>query len=53
MIVRGYKSVMGSRVLVFAPLVVLSAIFGAFASLPHSPFPGGRLFQAQFSALGA
>ena len=32
-IVRGYKSAMGSRVLVFAPLVVLSGIFGAFASL--------------------
>lgn len=27
--------------------------FDAFASLPHYPFPGGRLFQAQFSALGA
>ena len=27
--------------------------FDAFASLPHYPFPGGRRFQAQFSALGA
>ena len=27
--------------------------FDALASLPHYPFPGGRLFQAQFSALGA
>ncbi|SFX07218.1 NAD(P)/FAD-dependent oxidoreductase [Marinospirillum alkaliphilum] len=25
----------------------------AFASLPHYPFPGGRLFQVPFSALGA
>ncbi|WP_137972016.1 FAD-binding oxidoreductase [Pseudomonas sp. F(2018)] len=27
--------------------------FDAFASLPHYPFPGGRLFQVPFSALGA
>jgi diguanylate cyclase (GGDEF)-like protein len=32
-IARGYMSASGSRVLVFAPLIVLSAIFGAFASL--------------------
>ena len=27
--------------------------FDAFADLPHYPFPGGRLFQVPFSALGA
>ncbi|WP_285962119.1 NAD(P)/FAD-dependent oxidoreductase [Pseudomonas tohonis] len=27
--------------------------FDAFASLPHYPFPGGRLFQVPFSAIGA
>jgi gamma-glutamylputrescine oxidase len=27
--------------------------FDAFANLPHYPFPGGRLFQVPFSALGA
>lgn len=27
--------------------------FDAFASLPHYPFPGGRLFQVPFIALGA
>ncbi|KAA0873617.1 NAD(P)/FAD-dependent oxidoreductase [Nitrincola tapanii] len=27
--------------------------FDAFASLPHYPFPGGRLLQVPFSALGA
>jgi gamma-glutamylputrescine oxidase len=27
--------------------------FDAFADLPHYPFPGGRLFQIPFSALGA
>lgn len=27
--------------------------FDAFAGLPHYPFPGGRLFQVPFSALGA
>ncbi|WP_068826444.1 NAD(P)/FAD-dependent oxidoreductase [Pseudomonas sp. BMS12] len=27
--------------------------FDAFASLPHYPFPGGRLFQVPFSAMGA
>ena len=27
--------------------------FDAFATLPHYPFPGGRLFQVPFSALGA
>ena len=27
--------------------------FDAFAGLPHYPFPGGRMFQAPFSALGA
>lgn len=25
----------------------------AFASLPHYPFPGGRLFRVPFTALGA
>ncbi|WP_061242371.1 FAD-binding oxidoreductase [Ectopseudomonas composti] len=27
--------------------------FDAFAGLPHYPFPGGRLFQVPFSAIGA
>ena len=27
--------------------------FDAFATLPHYPFPGGRLFQVPFSAIGA
>ena len=27
--------------------------FDAFASLPHYPFPGGRLFQVPFTAMGA
>ena len=27
--------------------------FDAFADLPHYPFPGGRLFQVPFSAMGA
>ncbi|WP_152205536.1 NAD(P)/FAD-dependent oxidoreductase [Marinobacter changyiensis] len=27
--------------------------FDAFASLPHYPFPGGRLFRVPFTALGA
>lgn len=27
--------------------------FDAFADLPHYPFPGGRMFQVPFSALGA
>lgn len=27
--------------------------FDAFAGLPHYPFPGGRMFQVPFSALGA
>ncbi|MCJ8167701.1 NAD(P)/FAD-dependent oxidoreductase [Atopomonas sediminilitoris] len=27
--------------------------FDAFASLPHYPFPGGRLFSIPFSAIGA
>ncbi len=27
--------------------------FGAFARLPHHPFPGGRLFRVPFTALGA
>lgn len=27
--------------------------FDAFASLPHFPFPGGRLFRVPFTALGA
>ncbi|GAB2783285.1 FAD-binding oxidoreductase [Halomonas shantousis] len=27
--------------------------FDAFAGIPHLPFPGGRLFQVPFSALGA
>jgi gamma-glutamylputrescine oxidase len=27
--------------------------FDAFADLPHYPFPGGRLFQVPFSAIGA
>jgi len=27
--------------------------FDAFATLPHYPFPGGRLFQVPFSAMGA
>lgn len=27
--------------------------FDAFASLPHYPFPGGRLFQVPFSSIGA
>ena len=27
--------------------------FDAFASLPHYPFPGGRLFRIPFTALGA
>lgn len=27
--------------------------FDAFAGLPHYPFPGGRLFQVPFSAMGA
>ncbi len=27
--------------------------FDAFASLPHYPFPGGRLFQVPFTAIGA
>ena len=27
--------------------------FDAFSGLPHYPFPGGRMFQAPFSALGA
>ncbi|TWI58688.1 gamma-glutamylputrescine oxidase [Pseudomonas duriflava] len=27
--------------------------FDAFASLPHYPFPGGRMMQVPFSALGA
>lgn len=27
--------------------------FDAFATLPHYPFPGGRLFQVPFSAVGA
>ncbi|MDX1633722.1 MAG: FAD-binding oxidoreductase [Marinobacter sp.] len=27
--------------------------FNAFASLPHYPFPGGRLFRVPFTALGA
>ena len=27
--------------------------FDAFASLPHYPFPGGRLFRVPFTAMGA
>ncbi|MDH1012452.1 FAD-binding oxidoreductase [Pseudomonas nicosulfuronedens] len=27
--------------------------FDAFATLPHYPFPGGRMFQVPFSAIGA
>ncbi|MFZ5958539.1 NAD(P)/FAD-dependent oxidoreductase [Pseudomonas knackmussii] len=27
--------------------------FDAFADLPHYPFPGGRMFQVPFSAIGA
>ena len=27
--------------------------FDAFGSLPHSPFPGGRLFRVPFTAMGA
>ncbi|MCP1622168.1 NAD(P)/FAD-dependent oxidoreductase [Pseudomonas nitroreducens] len=27
--------------------------FDAFANLPHYPFPGGRMFQVPFSAIGA
>ncbi|MGE8359237.1 NAD(P)/FAD-dependent oxidoreductase [Pseudomonas sp.] len=27
--------------------------FDAFATLPHYPFPGGRMFQVPFSAMGA
>ena len=27
--------------------------FDAFASLPHFPFPGGRLFRVPFTAMGA
>ena len=27
--------------------------FGAFARLPHHPFPGGRLFRVPFTAMGA
>ncbi|MFX1681402.1 hypothetical protein PV762_19445 [Mitsuaria sp. CC2] len=27
--------------------------FDAFASLPHYPFPGGRLLRIPFTALGA
>lgn len=27
--------------------------FDAFAGLPHYPFPGGRMFQVPFSAIGA
>lgn len=27
--------------------------FGAFARLPHYPFPGGRLFRVPFTAMGA
>ncbi|WP_447751262.1 NAD(P)/FAD-dependent oxidoreductase [Pseudomonas nicosulfuronedens] len=27
--------------------------FDAFADLPHYPFPGGRIFQVPFSAIGA
>jgi gamma-glutamylputrescine oxidase len=27
--------------------------FGAFARLPHHPFPGGRLLRVPFTAIGA
>jgi gamma-glutamylputrescine oxidase len=27
--------------------------YDAFASLPHYPFPGGRLFRVPFTAMGA
>ena len=55
-LVDGFRAGIAEAVVGARPAGTMAADgkrFDAFADLPHYPFPGGRLFQVPFSALGA